>query len=108
MQTSVEKRGKPRFAVRYPAWFSEAQNEGCYAFVTDISWGGLFLSALKLREVGTPLNIRVTLRGSQEPLDLRGQVAWVTRFPPKGPGMGVKLDLDQAGFFTSSNDERVD
>jgi Tfp pilus assembly protein PilZ len=59
--------------------------------VLDISSGGLFVRSDFLEIPGTPVSLLVWLPSAEDPVPLKGHVAWVTEHPPKGPGMGIKL-----------------
>ena len=60
--------------------------------VLDISSGGLFVRSDFLEMPGTPVSLLVWLPDSNDqPIPLKGHVAWVTEHPPKGPGMGIRL-----------------
>lgn len=58
--------------------------------VLDVSAGGLFVRSEYLEAPGTPVSLLVWI-DEDEPISLRGAVAWVAEHPPKGPGMGIKL-----------------
>ncbi len=91
-----EKRAFLRHPVTYPVriWSEmmdfEAQAE-VLGEVLDISSGGLFVRSDFLEMPGTPVSLLVWLPGNEQPIPLKGHVAWVTEAPPKGPGMGIKL-----------------
>ena len=95
-KTGREKREHLRRSVEYRVAFrsemlefeGRAEIEG---EVIDMSRGGLFVRSEFLEVPGTPVSLLVWL-DDDEPIALRGSVAWVAEHPPKGPGMGIKLD----------------
>jgi Tfp pilus assembly protein PilZ len=92
-----EKRTSQRRAVVYPIRFSsklldfEAKAE-LVGEVLDVSSGGLFIRSEFLEVPGTRVSLQVWLPNARQPIALTGHVAWVTETPPKGPGMGIRLD----------------
>jgi uncharacterized protein (TIGR02266 family) len=60
--------------------------------VADISRGGLFIRSDFFEMPGTPVRLLLAVPGSTGTLHLDGHVAWVVEEPPKGPGMGIRLD----------------
>jgi len=91
-----EKRAFLRHPVTYTVRICsemldlEAQAE-VIGEVQDISSGGLFVRSDFLEIPGTPVSLLVWLPGGEDPVPLKGHVAWVTEHPPKGPGMGIRL-----------------
>jgi hypothetical protein len=93
---SSEKRSSLRHAVEYTVRFRsellDFDTKGEWlGEVRDISTGGLFVFSEFFEPPGTPVSLLVWLPGNDEPVSLRGHVAWVAEHPPKGPGMGIKL-----------------
>jgi hypothetical protein len=91
-----EKRSELRHAVQYQVRFrSELLDFDAEAEwlgeVRDISAGGLFVKCEYFEPPGTPVSLLVWFPDRDEPVAMRGHVAWVAEHPPKGPGMGIKL-----------------
>jgi hypothetical protein len=91
-----EKRTSLRRSVEYPVRFKsellEFDSKGeIIGEVLDMSPGGMFVRSEFLEAPGTPVSLLVWLPNQDEPIALRGTVAWVAEHPPKGPGMGIKL-----------------
>ncbi len=56
---------------------------------------GLFVATFVVKELGTPISVRVSLPQRAEPIVVRGVVEWVREFSPSidaPPGMGVALN----------------
>jgi len=72
-----------------------------FAYITDMSAMGIFVRTNNPEAPGTMLNLRFTLPGDEDPLELEGKVMWVNSFRPGDfsnihPGMGVRfVDMDQ-------------
>jgi hypothetical protein len=99
-----ERRTSPRYPVEFPVrfWSELLEFEGrmeVEGSTSDVGWGGLFVRSDFLEEPGTPVSLLVSLPQSQQPLPLKGHVAWVAEDPPKGPGMGIKLTAPLEGSF---------
>lgn len=94
-ELSFNRRIHQRFPAQIPVRFSSemmdfdgtAELEGS---VENVSLGGLFIRSEFLELPGTPVQLEIA-PPSGAPLSLRGQVAWVAREPPEGPGMGIRL-----------------
>jgi hypothetical protein len=95
-ESGSEKRRAARRTVEYPVRFRsellefDAQME-LVGEVLDVSQGGLFVRSEFLEAPGTPVSLQVWLPMHDQPVALRGTVAWVAEHPPKGPGMGITL-----------------
>lgn len=62
-------------------------------YIKNISGGGFYIESPQPLEVGTKIDLRLSLPNSKNPLELKVEVAWSN---PKGvgelpPGMGVKF-----------------
>ena len=73
-------------------------------YTRNISRGGAFVRSEKLLEVGTELSFKLSMPGLDEPLSVKGRVAWV-RTPEEAsgsesPGMGI-------WFIYDSDEERT-
>jgi uncharacterized protein (TIGR02266 family) len=73
-------------------------------YTRNISQGGLFIRSERQLEHGTELTFRLNVAGLEEPLTVRGRVAWVrtpeqAKREAKEPGMGVQ-------FVYASDEER--
>ena len=89
-----EKRAFLRHPVTYPVrvWTELLDIETdaeVLGEVLDISSGGLFVRSEFLESPGTPVSLLVWLPSAEQPVPLKGHVAWVAEHPPKGPGMGI-------------------
>lgn len=94
-QAGAEKREHFRRSVEYRVTFRSEMLEfesraEVMGEVLDISAGGLFVRSEYFEPPGTPVSLLVWI-DDDEPIALRGSVAWVAEHPPKGPGMGIKL-----------------
>ena len=68
-------------------------------YTRNISRGGAFVRSEKLLEVGTELSFKLSMPGLDEPLSVKGRVAWarsVEQAAPSGkePGMGIQFVHD--------------
>jgi Tfp pilus assembly protein PilZ len=95
---SEDRRSSPRYNVTLPVRFSsemlefEGQAE-VSGEVSDVSEGGLFVRCELLEVPGTPVRLVVSIpKPESQQLPLHGTVAWIADEPPKGPGMGIRLD----------------
>ncbi len=93
-----DRRTSPRFDVTLPVRFCsemldfETQAE-VSGEVSDVSEGGLFVRCDLLEVPGTPVRLMVSMpKPLDQQLPLHGTVAWIADEPPKGPGMGIRLD----------------
>jgi hypothetical protein len=93
--SSPERRARQRHDVEFPVrfWSELLEFDGTVQLegrVADVSWEGLFVRSDYLETPGTPVRLLVDVP-EQEPVPLRGTVAWIAEGPPKGPGMGIRL-----------------
>ena len=75
-----------------------------FAYIRDISATGIFVCTNTPEVPGTRLNVRFTPTGTQDPLELDGEVMWVNPYRPGHseslhPGMGIR-------FAKTSADQR--
>jgi type IV pilus assembly protein PilZ len=76
----------------------ETEDTFLYANITNISEVGIFVRTNEPLEVGTRLTLKFAPPGSDDPLVLTGQVAWVNPIrmlaSNPNPGMGIRfIDL---------------
>lgn len=84
-------RAESRYRISIPLRFTrEGQNVERKARTADFSEQGMFLQSDTLEPVGTRVEVRVSLDGS-EPITLRGIVVWFNDRGAKGAGMGIQL-----------------
>lgn len=67
-----------------------------YSYITDLSSVGIFLRSNNPYPVGTRLKLRFALPGERAPLEMEGEVRWVSPFyfgtvEAREPGMGVAI-----------------
>ena len=72
-----------------------------FAYITDLSALGIFVRTHTPEQPGTLLNLRFTLPGDEDALEVEGEVIWINSFRPGdfnniNPGMGVRfIDLER-------------
>lgn len=90
-----EQRAHARIPVRVPVHLSsemmDLDGEAEVAEVSNVSEGGLFVRSDFLEPVGTPVQMVVAPESGQS-VAVSGYVVWVAENPPRGPGMGIRLD----------------
>jgi hypothetical protein len=93
-----DRRTNPRYNVTLPVRFCsemldfEGQAEAS-GEISDVSAGGLFVRCDLLEVPGTPVRLTIAVpKPGRGALPLHGTVAWIADEPPKGPGMGIRLD----------------
>jgi hypothetical protein len=60
--------------------------------ISDVSPRGIFVATDTPAAIGTDITVFVPLPDQSTPAVLCGQVVWTTAAPPKGPGMGIRLE----------------
>lgn len=103
MLSSAEKSRDSRRSVRAKVrLLASYVSESLVAdgLVTDVSADGLFFCSDYLDGAGEMVRITLTVPWRTAPLELRGEVRWVSDSPDTG-GMGIKL------FDVSLDDRRV-
>lgn len=88
---SDERRASPRIPVEM--WVEEStERELYFQRGANISVGGLYLQQTIPHPKGTRVNLRFTLPGEENPVEVKGEIVNVS--PDEPLGMGVKfLDL---------------
>lgn len=90
-----DRRREQRVVVDLQVDF-RADDMFIYSYITDLSTLGIFLRSNAPFPVGTKLTVRFTPPGDQVPLELEGEVRWVSPFrvgalEAREPGMGVQF-----------------
>lgn len=66
-----------------------------YGLSENISEGGLFISTFRTEELGSELDLTITLPGQSRPLQIRGRVQWLREHSPRNseapPGFGLRF-----------------
>lgn len=97
-QRQSNRRSYQRFALSIPIRFrSEMLDFNGQAMLMngqliDISRGGVFVRSDFFEMPGTPVQLQLGGSPQLPPVHLEGHVAWIMEGPPKGPGMGIKLE----------------
>jgi len=86
---SPDQRRHRRARVHFPARYVSS-NLNLEGRVTDVSPDGLFFCSDFLDHQGETARISIQVPTRARPLELRGEVRWVSDSPDAG-GMGVKL-----------------
>lgn len=89
LQRAAELRQTARAQVRIPARYA-SENLVVEGVVTDVSPDGLFFVSDYLDSTGEWARISLDIPWRAAPLELRGEVRWVSEGPDAG-GMGVRL-----------------
>ncbi|MFH0899369.1 MAG: PilZ domain-containing protein [Pseudomonadota bacterium] len=90
---STDRRNQKRLPVEM--WVDEMQGSSCYfQRSANLSLGGMYLDGTIPHPRGTVVQLRFTLPGEDQPIDLRGEV--VGEPDPDRLGMHVRF-LDTAG-----------
>jgi hypothetical protein len=98
MTSEDQRRSHPRFHIWVPVRIStdlldlEGEAE-LFGQLSNVAEGGLFVRSDYLEPPGTLVRIAVDLPDGQV-VELSGRVAWSSGQPPRGPGMGIELDLE--------------
>jgi type IV pilus assembly protein PilZ len=98
-----ERRRSPRVLVDLEVDYGD-EDTYLFAYIRDISATGIFVQTKSPEPPGTELNVRFTPNGSEEILELEGEVIWVNPYRPGkrdsiNPGMGIR-------FTTLTNEQR--
>lgn len=88
-----DRREHPRYDTELSVDYGDGQTF-LFAYITNISEMGIFISSKDPLPVGTSLRLRFGLSDG-EPLALGGEVVWVNPYRTDGdnlnPGMGVRF-----------------
>jgi uncharacterized protein (TIGR02266 family) len=87
-------RGKPRPGRRVEVSFSASDGAPRRAHTRDIGVGGAFVVTTTPEPPGTRLTLSVHVPTASEPIQVRGEVRWVTPGGVAGapPGMGLRFE----------------
>jgi Tfp pilus assembly protein PilZ len=89
---TVWQRKHRRFPIRLRVAFGVAGGGSTVeAFTDDLSSGGIFLRTPMTLSVRTPVSLTVDPGDGTDPIEVKGQVAWVRHHPPTA-GFGVTWD----------------
>jgi type IV pilus assembly protein PilZ len=89
-----DRRSSERIEV---VWSVDCETEDTflYASITNISEMGIFVATREPLEVGTRINLRFAMPGTEAPFILFGQVQWVNLIrmlsDNPNPGMGIRF-----------------
>jgi len=93
VDADIERREHARFETELSVDYADKETF-LFAYITNISQMGIFISAKDPLPVGTNLRLRFGLP-DEEPLALEGEVVWVNPYRTDGdnlnPGMGVRF-----------------
>ena len=98
--TGRERRQAQRILIHQEVDYA-CEDTFLFAYITDISALGIFIRTTTPEQPGTHLNMRFTLPGDEEALEVEGEVIWINSFRPGdfnnlNPGMGVQfIDLER-------------
>jgi hypothetical protein len=100
-----ERRGSRRVPTTLPVRFCsehlEFEGEAALdAEICDVSEGGVFIRSDYLEPPGTRVLLLVSLLRERKLVS--GRVAWTAHEPPKGPGMGIRLEHVPAAWPASA------
>ena len=94
VEADIERRVHTRFETELSVDYADGETF-LFAYITNISEMGIFISAKDPLPVGTQLRLRFGLPDA-DPLSLEGQVVWVNPYRTDGdnlnPGMGVRFE----------------
>ena len=92
MACSIDRRmGHSRIDFKEYVWlFPQDQDNGLEAAAVNISESGIFVSAPRLFQVGTPLQCNLPLPNEDRAITLNGTVAWSS--DQQDPQMGIMFD----------------
>ncbi len=96
--TGRERRQAQRILINLEVDYA-CEDTFLFAYITDLSALGIFIRTTSPEPPGTHLNMRFTLPGDEEALEVEGEVIWINSFRPGdfsnlNPGMGVQfIDL---------------
>jgi hypothetical protein len=86
-EETQDLRRAVRFKVQVPARYV-SENLTIDGMVTDLSPDGVFFSSDYLDAAGEPVRVSLEIPWRDRPLNLRGEVRWVSETPQIG-GMGI-------------------
>jgi len=86
----AEKRKFPRKECSVPVGYAEL-DEDYTALIENISYGGLFIDAETLLDIGQEILLNIQLTADTQPFTVIGEVAWHS---PKGMGVKFKMGFD--------------
>jgi uncharacterized protein (TIGR02266 family) len=95
------RRVSSRFAVELEVTL-ESEHNFYAGFSENLSEGGIFVATHSLKAMGTVIELSLLLPGSDQRLELRGEVRWVREHHEASgvsPGLGVR--------FTELSDEQA-
>ena len=98
--TSRERRLAQRILINLEVDYT-CEDTFLFAYITDMSALGIFIRTTNPEPAGTHLNMRFTLPGDEDALEVEGEVIWINTFRPGdfnnlNPGMGVRfIDLER-------------
>jgi type IV pilus assembly protein PilZ len=96
--SGTERRREPRVPTRIQVDYAAASTF-LFAYITDISSLGIFISTDQTCDAGTRLTLRFTpppkvrdaVSEPDQPFEVEGIVRWTARGGPHDPGMGVEF-----------------
>ena len=96
--TGADRRREPRFSTRIQVDYAAASTF-LFAYITDISSLGIFVSTDQTADPGTSLTLRFSppdkvrdaVSEPDQPFEVEGVVRWVSSAKPHDPGMGVEF-----------------
>ena len=86
----AEKRKFPRMECSVPVGYAEL-DEDYTALIENISYGGVFIDAETLLDIGQDILLNIQLTDDTQPFTVIGEVAWHS---PKGMGVKFKMGFD--------------
>jgi uncharacterized protein (TIGR02266 family) len=97
-------RGKPRPGRRVEVKYTSPGGTHA-AFTRNIGVGGAFIETDTPERTGTPLTLHLSVPTTHEPIEVRGEVRWVTPGRDEQPGgMGVKFQPLEVEELLSLNE----
>ena len=96
-------RAKPRFFTANV--ISDYKNDdelfNRFDFVLNIGDGGVFIETSRPLNIGSEIEIILTIIGEPDPIHVRGTVCWTRNnllFNGQRKGMGIKFEVSQPGL----------
>jgi len=93
VDADIERRIYARFETELSVDYADGETF-LFAYITNISEMGIFISAKDPLPVGTSLRLRFGLE-DDDPLSLEGEVVWINPYRTDGdnlnPGMGIRF-----------------
>ena len=88
-----EKRASKRININL---IVDYKSDGHYFFdfCTDLSTGGIFIKTTRVKPIGSPIDITITIPDTKETLKISGEVLWTQKAgstQTHGVGMGVQF-----------------